>query len=292
MECLKKKANEWKVRLQEDIKHNEGAKFITLTLSNESYSTLIDTLLTKKKDLEGYALDNAVATIATRRFLERWRKKNKKSLRHWLVTELGHQGTENIHLHGLVWTQDLDQVEEKWQYGWIWKGKRKGGKLVNYVSARTINYITKYVTKADLQHKYYKPVILTSPGIGGGYKNTQNFKLNKYNGTETKETYTTKTGHKTALPIYYRNQAYSEQERENLWINKLDKQERWVNGVKISVKDSEEEYEEALRQAQKQNVKLGYGNPHNWEAREYEKQRRQLKQIERYEAGKNTINRV
>lgn len=286
MECMRKKANEWKIRLQEDIRHNAGAKFITLTLSNESYASLVDIIHSKKSDVEGYALDNAVATIAVRRFLERWRKKHKKSLRHWLVTELGHNGTENIHLHGLIWTNDLDLVEKIWQYGYIWKGKKKGGKLINYVSAKTINYISKYVTKVDKKHKYYKPVILTSAGIGAGYTKTPNFKKNRYQNGSTKETYTTRTGHEVSLPIYYRNKAYTEEERENLWLQKLDKEERWVLGNKVDVSQGEEEYEKALHYAQRKNKELGYGDPKNWEAREYENQRRRLKQIERYEAGK------
>ena len=49
---------------------------------------------TPLKVLQGYELDNAIAAYAIRKFLERWRKKFKKSLRHWLVTELGHNGIE------------------------------------------------------------------------------------------------------------------------------------------------------------------------------------------------------
>jgi len=292
MECLKKKANQWKVRLSEDIKRNEGAKFITLTFSNESYAKLVDAVLSKKGDMEGYALDNAVAKIGVRRFLERWRKKYKKSIRHWLITELGHQGTENIHLHGLLWTNDLQEVEKIWGYGWIWKGKRKGGKLVNYVSTKTINYITKYVTKVDLIHKYYKPIILTSPGIGKGYTKGHNAKLNKYKkGGDTKETYTHNNGFQTSLPIYYRNKLYTEEEREQLWLEKLDKQQRWVNGIKIDVSQGEEGYESAVKEARKLNKELGFGDPYNWDAIEYERQRRQLKQIQRYEAGKKKYHK-
>ena len=41
-------------------------------------------------------------------------------------------------------------------------------------------------------------------------------KKNKYNETETKETYTTRQGIKLPLPIYYRNQIYNEEEIEKL----------------------------------------------------------------------------
>ena len=84
------------------------------------------------------------------------------------MTEIGHNGTENIHLHGIVWTQhDIRNLAEIWQYGYIWDGQKKNENRVNYISERTINYITKYITKTDEKHKTYKPIILTSAGIEG-----------------------------------------------------------------------------------------------------------------------------
>ena len=50
-----------------------------------------------------------------------------------------------------------------------------------------------------------------------------------------------------ALPIYYRNKIYKEEEKELLWLNKLDKEERFVLGEKVSVKDSDKEYESLLK---------------------------------------------
>ena len=118
IECKHKKSRDWKARLQEELKSNNQGKFITLTFSNESIKQIIcEQELTK---MSGYELDNAIATKAVRLFLERWRKKHKKSLRHWLVTELGHNGTENIHLHGIIWTdENLFHVEQVWNYGLI-----------------------------------------------------------------------------------------------------------------------------------------------------------------------------
>ena len=165
----------------EDIKVHKNAKFITLTLSTDSYIEL-----TKDIPLTGYNRDNALIKKATRRFLERWRKKFKKSVRHFFVSELGHNGTENIHLHGLIWTDEKpDTIRELWKYGYIWP--RNNDWNGNYVSERTINYIGKYITKKDEKHKTYKPIILTSAGIGANYINTYNATRNRFNGTKTKE---------------------------------------------------------------------------------------------------------
>ena len=283
LECRKQKSRQWLVRLQEDIKEHKNGKFITLTFSDEAF-----TAYAKEFDIEGYELDNEVACRAVRLFLERWRKRYKKSLRHWFVTELGHQGTENIHIHGIVWTDEsLLTVEEIWNSGeiangYVWKGTYRHGQLINYVSERTCNYIVKYVTKVDEQHKTYKSRILTSPGIGRRYTDRGDFKNNRFNGKRTDEGYRTRAGFKVALPIYWRNKIYSEQEREQLWINRLDKQERWVLGMRIDIRKGEDGYYNALKWAREKNRRLGFGDDSDtWELEQYERSRRLLKQKER-----------
>ena len=106
IECRKKKKREWQIRLYEECEENKNGIFVTLTFSNESIRELGKEI----KNLDGYERDNAIATLAVRRFLERWRKKHKKSVRHWLITELGHNGTENIHLHGIIWTDNRKDI--------------------------------------------------------------------------------------------------------------------------------------------------------------------------------------
>lgn len=310
MECRRQKQRDWLIRLQEDIKTNPNAKFIALTFSNESYRDIITesrvrhllqkcrltagTKLTKTNiiqditQLNGYERDNAIATTAVRLFLERWRKQYSKSLRHWLVTELGHNGTENIHLHGIIWTDlpitniENTILEELWTYGIVWKGEKRHytqtrGTLKNYVNAATINYITKYVTKQDEKHPYYKPIVLASKGIGRNYTNSYNATKNRYTETGTNETYRTESGHKIKIPTYYRNKIYTEEQRELLWIEKLNEKKRYVNGIEISIRENHHHYFKILKQQQEINNKLGYGNgKRNWQQLEYEIQLREL----------------
>lgn len=266
MECKKQKGRAWSVRLQEEIRNNKNGQFVTLTFSNESIAEL-------KKDIpntEGYLLDNEIATLGVRRFLERWRKKHKKSVKHWLVTELGHNGTENIHLHGIIFSEKKEDIKEIWKYGFVYIGE--------YVNEATINYSIKYSTKIDDKHPNYTQKILTSPGIGSGYTKRHDSQLNKFNKNgETKETYTTKQGIKINLPIYYRNKIYNEDEREELWLEKLDKNERWVNGVKVDVSKGHENYYAVLKEAQRKNKELGYGDDKkDWNKIKYENERRNL----------------
>lgn len=281
IECRKQKKREWQLRLLEDIKTNKNGKFITLTFNNEAILELWSYIKANfKEQYIGYDLDNQIATIAMHLFRERWRKQFKHSPRHWFITELGHTGTENIHLHGIIWTDlpilHTDILEKTWKYGYIWKGNKKYGQIENYVSAKTINYIIKYVHKADFEHPNYRPIVLTSPGIGKNYTDTYNAKKNKYKGEETNTTYKTETGHKIALPIYWRNKIYTEEEREKLWLQQLDKETRYVMGEKINVKNGDyKEYDLAIKHYRDLNTKLGYGSDQlNYEQALYEMERR------------------
>lgn len=287
IECKKQKAQNWRIRLLEDIKTNTNGKFITLTLSNQSIAQLSEH--PRCKDIRGYEFDNEIATVAMRYFNERWRKKFGKAIRHWLVTELGHEGTENIHLHGILWTNEtFETIEKIWQYGFIWPtGKAR---QTNYVNGQTINYSVKYVNKIDEDHKEYNSIVLTSPGIGGNYTKTFDFKKHKFNGTNTIETYRTSTGHTMALPIYWRNKAFTDEEREKLWLQRLDKNERWVCGEKVKA-DDDKTYWALIEWHRQRNTRLGYGNDEkNWNREQYENNRRKLLQEKRIKDGKLSNN--
>lgn len=265
IECTKKKARDWQVRLSEEIRNDSSATFVTLTFSDESYTKLNNNKI--HKELQ----DNEIATKAIRLFLERWRKSYKKSPKHWLITELGHNNTERIHIHGLIFGNQ-NAIEKHWQYGYVYLGQ--------YVNEKTINYIVKYITKIDLDHKWFSGKIHCSPGIGKNYLNRYDSLKNHYKSENTNELYSTRTALKLPLPIYYRNKIYSENEREQLWINKLNKEERYILGKKIDVStpEGEKQYEITLKSARKLNKELGYGSI-SWDAERYKKNLKKIKEI-------------
>jgi len=273
MECRKQKKREWQVRLHEEIKNNEiPAWFVTMTYREENLQKLDNDI---DKELKGYNRDNEIARLSVRRFTERWRKKFGKTVRHWIVTELGTSKTERVHLHGIIWCKDKLDIIERWQYGGVYIGE--------YVNEKTINYIIKYLNKSDKIHKEYIPKMFVSQGIGKKYLKGTDIERNKYEENEkTDECYRTRNGLRLALPIYYRNYIYNEEEREKLWIEKLDKKERWVNGEKIDISKTDKEYYKALKWARIRNKNLGYGNNEiNWERKKYEQERRNIKRMER-----------
>lgn len=133
--------------------------------------------------------------------------------------------------------------------------------------------MTKYVNKIDKKHKEYKPIILTSPGIGANYINTRAAEKNILTQNET---YRTTTGHEIALPIYWRNQLFTDQDREELWLKKLNKEERWVDGVKYDISKTDKDYKRAVEEARRKNTQLGYGTRPNENRKQYEEQRREI----------------
>lgn len=309
MECKKQEKRKWQIRLQEEIKHDKTGRFMTLTFSEEWLNhwyeeaqyekvktdiikqiTLKDGTIRnyykyehkKLNHLTEYEKENRAVKMAVRKFLERWRKKHGTSVKHWFITELGHKGTERIHIHGLMFTNEpLEEIQKIWKYGYADDG-RKSENGRGYVNEKTINYIIKYVHKTDIQHKSYKPRILTSAGIGKKYIESYNAKLHKYKREKTKTTYTNKQGFKMNLPIYYRNHLFTEEQREQLWINLLDKEEMWINGIKIDVSKTWDNYHIRLKQEQLRNKELGYGErliP--WTIQQYENEKRELKNFKR-----------
>ena len=256
MECRKKKANEWRTRLSEEVRSNpKRAYFITLTFDDKNLEKL-KRLEADQDVVDKNINENSLCYIAIRLWTERIRKFTKKGLRYWLITEKGQCFTHRIHMHGIVWAdeREYELMLEKWDFGI---------KNVGYaVNERAINYLVKYMLKPDLINKDFRSRIFCSHGIGASYVKRTDAKRNKFTWKtgKTIESYRLKNGLETALPIYYRNKIYTEDEREILWIEKLEKNERFVDGVRVDVSTDEgmKLYEELVDEAREINKKLGF----------------------------------
>lgn len=285
IECKNQKSRSWNIRLQEEIKnHKQGYKhFITFTFSTDSLIKLRNEIT----GLKGYELDNEICTRATRYFLERWRKKYKQSIKHWFVTELGSGKTEHVHIHGIIFLnvykhknligialqyklEQIKDIREKWGYGFVYVG--------DYVNESTVQYIVKYMTKTDLMHPNYNSKVLCSKGIGASYVKTAAAELNR----QGQDYYKASNGKEINLPTYYRTKLYNDETRETLWLKLLDKEERYVLGSRISVKNDYSKYWEAVKHARQKNKRLGYGNDEkDWSKIQYENELREIKFAER-----------
>ena len=261
-ECRKELATTWQIRLTEEYKSNQNAEFVTLSFAPKEIAELEKEIhRTKYKGIEGDDIDvNILAAFALRRFSERWRKENKKTPRYWMITELGHKNTERIHLHGIVWQKEnenvKEQVEKHWKYGNIFIGQ--------WVNEQTINYITKYITKLDNQHKGYKQRIFCSKGIGKEYIERNGY-IHLYNGEDTITTYRDKQGYKKKMPRYYVQKLWTEEEREKLWQIQLDKKITYIEKQKFTLENQDdlkyrERYLNTLKTTRRLNEENGFGN--------------------------------
>lgn len=260
IECRRAKAREWQARLTEEIREEGKAQFVTLTFDEEHYTEETD-----------YKKMNEFAANEIRLLIKRIVKKNRKSIRHWFITELGHEGTERLHIHGITWTNwDQKSWEEIWGRGFVYIGE--------YCNEKTINYITKYITKTDLMHKEFLGRIFCSKGIGRNWTQRFEAKTRKFIPGKTNTLYKTPSGAKIQLPTYWRKKLFTEDECEKLWIEKIDKQKRYVMGNEISTRKGYKEYISALKLAQETNKKLGFPEPDfKWSEEQYMKKRAKMK---------------
>ena len=114
------------------------------------------------------------------------RKLTGKSVKHWFITELGHEKTERLHLHGIVWgLGNGKKITDNWKYGITFTGY--------FVNEKTINYITKYILKIDEKHPKFRGKVLCSAGIGAGYLKREDAKRHVYTPGKTNAYFLTLT---------------------------------------------------------------------------------------------------
>lgn len=238
VECRKKKAREWGIRLKEELKKYHGI-MVTLTFNDEELNKLY-------KEFNSIEC-NGIAYRALRRFCERYRKKYKVALRHWFVTELGHSSenrptTERIHLHGILFTEkgkdiEKEEIAELWKYGFVHKG--------DYCNERTINYILKYVLKVDEDHKGYIQKIYASKNIGVSERINNRC---KFNGNNTIDNIRNESGNYIQLPEYYKRKLWTSEEREFIRLKKENEHKFYLGGVTYDLGDLTEQDKEEIRQ--------------------------------------------
>lgn len=245
--------------------HPENAQFVTMTYSDES--------LLKFEQEEALS----VASRSIELFRKRWYKKYGKGIKHFLICELGGNDSERMHLHGIVWTdKSKEEIEEVWGYGYVDCGE--------FVNERTVNYIVKYIFKVDEKHPNFITKIWTSKGIGQGYAENEGSQFNKFKGISTRDYYRMPSGLKVSLPIYLRNKIFDDDEREILWMQKLNQKKRYVCGEKIdiSTKKGIDLYFKCLRYHQERTEALGYSSD-VWIKKSYRKSLEKLNKDSTFE---------
>lgn len=227
LECRRRRASDWRFRAHQEYRYNKDRfYFITMTFDDDNLQDLLEEFGDSEYNY------TELVTKAVRRFLERYRKEFKVSLKHLFVTELGEKN-DRIHIHGIICgpkNKDMklynirksgrknvpvyrcDSLARLWKYGFIY---------LEGCDEEAISYILKYLTKLDEKHSWFKSTLLVSPGFGKGYVNG----VNKVWHHSTKDGIwycLASSGWKVAMPRYYKDKIFSERERSVRTLKMLD----------------------------------------------------------------------
>ena len=123
--------------------------------------------------------------------------------------------------------------------------------------------------KIDEKHPKFRGKVLCSAGIGSGYLKREDAKRHVYIPGKTNESYRMRNGGKLNLPIYYRNKIFTEEEREKLFLDKIEKGIVYVLGNKLDMKNDQQHYLTVLVQERERCERLYHDNPKDWDERKY-----------------------
>lgn len=219
-DCRKSKRSGWMIRINTEVRTNaKRAMFVVFTFNEDELEKL-------GKEVEHENDSEEVAKLAIKRWRERRRAAGMKPIKYWAATELGHEGTERLHLHAIVFGDQRDL--DKWTYGNVFVG--------NTVSECSVAYVTKYFLKGDEKNPDYRPRILVSNGLGSEYVTIAG-NTHMWAGENTSTKFRTNKGQKLELPIYLKKKVFTEEQLIALAIYNARSEVRWVCGVKTARDD-------------------------------------------------------
>lgn len=192
--CKLRRVNSWVFRLLQEEKQSASAHFITLTYDTRCVPISENGFLTLRK--RDYQL-----------FMKRLRKLCPGSkIKYYAVGEYGTQNNRP-HYHAIVFNcPRIEAYNEAWGLGQIHIGK---------VSGDSIAYTMKYIDKPQAPRKHARDdrereFPLMSKGLGANYLTDE---VIAYHKADITRLYVTKEGgHKIAIPRYYRQKIYNEQD--------------------------------------------------------------------------------
>lgn len=205
--CIQKRINGWIFRLQEHAKDADSVVFLTLTYNNEHVPISTNGFMTLQK-------------TDVQKFLKRLRKLSgqgnhtpvEKRIKYYFVGEYGTK-THRPHYHAIIFNCDKKQIETAWKLD----GVEIGDVWLGTVTTNSIAYTLKYINKFKHKKRHerddrHAEFAIISKGIGKRYvQRSENVRLHK---SDLTRLYIQKQdGHKIALPRYYKDKIYTDEEK-------------------------------------------------------------------------------
>lgn len=195
-ECRKKRAALWAFRIKEEERQHRSSYFLTLTYSSPprtdcGFPTLV------KRDLQ--------------LFFKKIRKRGEK-IKYYACGEYGGL-TKRPHYHMIIMGASEPAIDHSWQHGHLKYGK---------VSAASIRYVTNYLCKSGGLYPFDDPdgqpeFSLMSKGMGKSYMSPQKIQWH----IDKNANYISICGKKQALPRYYKDVIFDEEQRRQFALDFL-----------------------------------------------------------------------
>lgn len=199
--CKQRRVNQWVFRLMEEEKRCTSSYFVTLTYDTKHVPITENSFMTlRKSDFQN--------------FMKRLRKLCPGSnIKYYAAGEYGSK-TNRPHYHAIIFNCPDSAL---FQQAWTLDSSPLGHVDVGTVTSDSVAYTLKYIDKSVWQRKHTRDdrvpeFSLMSKGLGVSYLSPA---VVNYHRRNMSILYLTKlSGHRVAMPRYYRNKIWSEQERK------------------------------------------------------------------------------
>lgn len=200
--CRKRRTSGWSFRLVKEGERSKSALFITLTYDTEYVPITPNGYMTLDlKDLQ--------------KFFKRLRKLSDEKLKYYAVGEYG-STKKRPHYHIILFNAHPDHIKRAWALN----NNDIGTHHIGNVSSASIGYTLKYMSKKSQipQHQNddrKKEFSVMSKGLGSNYLTQAMIQWHK-NVLEKRMYVPIEDGKKIAMPRYYKDKMYNEEEKDKI----------------------------------------------------------------------------
>ena len=200
--CKKRRTSGWSFRLVKEGERSKSALFVTLTYDTEYVPITTNGYMTLDlKDLQ--------------KFFKRLRKLSNEKLKYYAVGEYG-STKKRPHYHIILYNANPEHINRAWALN----NKSIGTYHIGNVSAASIGYTLKYMSKKSqipihTNDDRIKEFSVMSKGLGSNYLTDNMINWHK-NNLEQRMYVPIEDGKKIAMPRYYKDKMYNEQEKDKI----------------------------------------------------------------------------
>jgi len=200
--CKKRRTSGWSFRLTKEGERSNSALFITLTYDTEYVP------ITKNGFMNLDLTD-------IQKFFKRLRKRTNEKIKYYAVGEYG-SSKKRPHYHIILFNANKEHIIDSWTID----NKPIGSVHIGDVSSASIGYTLKYMCKESKIPMHQnddrkKEFSVMSKGLGQNYLTKQMIKWHKSD-LENRMYVPIEDGKKIAMPRYYKDKMYTEQEKDKI----------------------------------------------------------------------------